>query len=118
MPFRFLKYIQPTNYFSLPVDKHHTVFPIVETINESITSFLNTDEKFKSETAKAYDLSWQAVQLGYIGNANTYTSFEKLPLEDEYRFIKKYYNSVWVFYILIIRLVCFKNPIKNISYPL
>ena len=115
MPFRFLKYIQPTNYFSLPVDKHHAVFPIVETINESITSVLTIDEKYKSETAKAYDLSWQAVQLGYIGNAKTYTSFEKLPLEDEYRFIKKYYNSVWVFYILILRLVSFKNPIKNIS---
>lgn len=115
MPFHFLKYIQPTNYFSLPVDKLQTVFPVVNDLDDSIKSYLNEDAKFKSDIAKAYDLSWQAVQLGYVGNAETYTSFKKLPLEDEYRFIKKYYNSIWVFYILILRLFSFKNPITNIS---
>lgn len=115
MPFRFLKYIQSTNYFALSIGKNYTVFPVVNTLSETIKSYLKEDNKFKSDNAKAYDLSWQAVQLGYIGNAKTYKYFEQLPLEDEYLFIKKYYNPVWVFYILILRLVSFKNPIKNIS---
>lgn len=60
-------------------------------------------------------MSWQALQKGYIGNAETYSQFEKLPIIDEYIFIRKYFNKVWSIYVLLLRLVCFKNPFVEIS---
>ncbi len=82
---------------------------------DQILEQLNSDQNFISKTALEYDLSWQAVQLGYVGDVNNYTSFEKLPLLDEYYFIRKYFNKAWVVYVLMLRIITFKNPIKEIS---
>lgn len=114
MLFDFLKYLQPTNYFTLKRSKADSVFPIVENLPIAIVKQLEEDLQFKSETAQAYDLSWQAIQKGYIGIAETYQQFVKLPIEDEYHFIRKYFNHAWVVYVLLIRLLSFKNPFKEI----
>jgi glycosyltransferase involved in cell wall biosynthesis len=55
------------------------------------------------------------VNKGYIGNAETYISFEKIPVVDEYRFLRKYFHPVWVFYVLMLRFFSFKNPFREIS---
>ncbi|PHS62082.1 MAG: glycosyl transferase family 2 [Flavobacterium sp.] len=115
MIFNFLTYLQPTHYFALKKQDGISVFPIVEELPNEIYSQLKKDSNFKSTLAQQYDLSWQAIQKGYIGDCKTYSEFEKLPAEDEYRFIRKYFNKVWASYILIIRLFSFKNPIKEIS---
>lgn len=73
------------------------------------------DSSYTSQTAMAYDLSWQAVQKGYIGTAQTYTSFEDLPLSDNYHFIRKYFHVAWVHYVLLLRLCSFKNPFKELT---
>ncbi|WP_439151533.1 glycosyltransferase family 2 protein [Winogradskyella sp.] len=114
MLFQFLKYIQPTNYFTHSTVNHASIFPVVEFLEEEIKIQLQVDKDYQSNIARGYDLSWQAVQLGYIGNAKTYKTFEEVPLGDEYRFIRKYFNSVWALYILVLRLFSFKNPVKNI----
>src|SRR5690606_15386755 len=64
--------------------------------------------------ARQYDLSWQAVNKGYIGNSEVYSSFQKIPLIDEYRFIRKYFHPVWVFYVLMLRIFTFNNPFGEI----
>ncbi|MCF6308047.1 MAG: glycosyltransferase family 2 protein [Flavobacteriaceae bacterium] len=115
MPFSFLKYLQPTHYFALKKQDGTSVFPIVEELPNEIYSQLKKDSNYKSTLAQQYDLSWQAIQKGYIGNTKTYTEFKKSPIEDEYRFIRKYFNKVWASYILILRLLSFKNPLKEIS---
>ncbi|MGE5943060.1 MAG: glycosyltransferase family 2 protein [Flavobacteriales bacterium] len=115
MPFSFLKYLQPTHYFQLPTEQGHYVFPKIEDLPKEVLQILVEDDHYSCETAKRYDLSWQAIQKGYIGKANTYTTFEKLPLVDEYRFIRKYFHWVWVFYVLVLRLVLLHNPIKEIK---
>jgi len=115
MLFRFCKYIQPTSYFSKFRNDASSVFPIFEELPSEIKGQLEKDTRYKSNLAVAYDLSWQALQKGYIGNATTYAQFEKLPVVDEYRFVRKYFNSLWAYYILGIRLVSFKNPFKELS---
>jgi len=115
MLFRFLKYIHPTHYFAIKRGDGTSVFPIVEELSEEIKNKLTRDESYVDLKSQEYDLSWQAIQKGYIGNAKTYTYFEELPLQDEYYFIKKYFNPVWVLYILFIRLITFKNPFKEIT---
>ena len=115
MLFSFLKYLQPTHYFQLYRKNGNSIFPIFETLPPEVISQLEPEQRFKSEKAKEYDLSWQAIHKGYIGNSETYTSFQKLPIIDEYRFLRKYFHSVWVFYVLLLRIFSFKNPFREIS---
>ena len=115
MLFHFLKYLQPTHYFQLYRKDGTSIFPKVEHLPEEIIAQLQPEPKFKSEKAREYDLSWQAVNKGYIGNAEVYTTFDKIPEVDEYRFLRKYFHPMWVFYVLILRILSFKNPLREIA---
>jgi len=115
MLFHFLKYLQPTHYFQLYRKNSTSVFPMIEKLPQEFIAQLLPEPKFQSEIARKYDLSWQALQKGYVGNAETYTSFEKIPIADEYRFLRKYFHSVWVFYVLMLRIFSLKNPFREIS---
>ena len=83
MPFKFLTYLQPTHYFRLFKKDNHSVFPKVEELPESFLNHLSKDDSYRSPLAKDYDLSWQAIQKGYIGEADTYINFKKSTLSDE-----------------------------------
>ena len=115
MPFSFLIYLQPTHYFRLYRKDNTSVFPLTENLPLEIIEQLEADVNFKSEQSRMYDLSWQALQKGYIGSVKTYASFEKVPLADEYRFLQKYFHKAWVFYVLLLRLISFHNPINEIK---
>ena len=104
MIFYFLKYLQPTSYFQLRRANGSFVFPIASKLPKGILEQIEPDEKYKSKLATHYDVSWQAIQKGYIGDTLRYQSFEKLPLEDEYRFVRKYFNPLWATYVLLLRL--------------
>lgn len=114
MPFVFLKYLQPTHYFRLKNLKGDTVFPKVEALPESVLEKLEQDSNYLSSHAKDYDISWQAIQLGYIGDAETYQSFNRVPVYDNYRFIRKHFHKAWVLYVLLLRVLSLHNPIKEI----
>tara|TARA_R110002020_G_scaffold154446_1_gene334172 strand:- start:235 stop:1569 length:1335 start_codon:yes stop_codon:yes gene_type:complete len=113
MLFNFLRYLQPTHYFQLYRKDGTSIFPKYKQLPEEIVAQLQPEANFKSEKAREYDLSWQAVNRGYIGNSEVYTSFEKIPVVDEYRFLRKYFHPVWVFYVLMLRLFSLKNPFRE-----
>lgn len=114
MLFVFLKYLQPTHYFRLPKQDGNSIFPKVHLLSEAVRSELIEDLNYTSPLATSYDLSWQAVQCGYIGSCATYTEFETVPVVDNYRFARKYFSSFWVFYVLIVRVLSFNNPITEV----
>ena len=116
MLFSFLKYLQPVTYFSLKREDNSSIYPIYSLLPNNVQHYLEPDLDFVSEHAKAYDLSWQAIQKGYVGDSITYYEFEKIPIIDEYHFIRKYFNQAWVYYVLLIRILSFKNPIRELSY--
>ena len=115
MLFDFLKYLQPTNYFALIKKDEASVFPIPKCLPKEIQVQLTIDKEYVSDEAQTYDLSWQAIQKGYIGSETNFTEFEKLPLKDEYRFIRKYFNPLWATYTLLLRILSLKNPFKECS---
>tara|TARA_R110001583_G_scaffold104877_1_gene252293 strand:+ start:134 stop:1462 length:1329 start_codon:yes stop_codon:yes gene_type:complete len=114
MLFDFLKYIQPTHYFGLLNKKGKSVFPIYDFIPVKVLDQLKSDPFYLSNDSIQYDLSWQAIQKGYIVTSETLAFNKKIPLIDEYRFVRKYFNSFWVYYILILRLLSFCNPLKEL----
>ncbi len=115
MLFTFLRYLHPTHYFQLFRKDGTSIFPKAENLPKEIVTQLQKESNFESESAQAYDLSWQAVSKGYIGAVKTYKSFKAVPIVDEYRFVRKYFHPVWVFYVLLLRLGSFKNPFREIA---
>lgn len=114
MLFRFLKYVQPTRYFQLQKLDGNSVFPEIEELSPEIQSALLLDTGFMDPLAQEYDRSWQAIQLGYVGQAKTFRRIKTLPLQDEYRFLRKYFHPLWSVYVLAIRLLGLQNPFKEI----
>lgn len=115
MLFHFLKYLYPTHYFQLFRKNGTSIFPIVGKLPKDIFEQLEVDYSFECEAARNYDLSWQAIHKGYIGETETYRNFETLPIGDEYRFIRKYFHKAWAFYVLMLRILSLKNPILEIA---
>lgn len=113
MPFGFLKYVQPVHYFRLFRKDGRSVFPVSRNLPEAVLCQLEADTNFQSDLAREYDLSWQAIQRGYTGDAKTYSCLEYLPIVDEYRFVRKYFHPFWVGYVFLMRIVSFKNPFKE-----
>ena len=114
MIFSFLKYVNPISYFNKMRKNNRSIFPIWEEIPNEVKEFITLDSSYSSKESSYLDASWQLVQKGYIGNTETYKFNFKNPLQDEYRFVRKYYNRIWVYYILLIRIVTFNNPILEI----
>jgi glycosyltransferase involved in cell wall biosynthesis len=115
MIFKFLEYLQPTSYFRLKRKQNGYSFPIIDQLDELTIKKAPADASYSSKKAQEYDQSWRLLQKGYIGDAATYQEFEKLPIVDEYHFSRKNFHSVWVLYVLLVRLLSFKNPITEIS---
>lgn len=111
MLFQFYKYIHPTHYFLLS-RKHTNIFPDPESLSNAILSQLKV-LPYSSEIAQKYDLSWQALQKGLVLINKPLYKIEALPLLDEYKFIRAYFKTPWVWYVLFIRLLSLKNPIKE-----
>ncbi len=115
MLFSFLKYLQPTRYFTLPNSNGKFIYPIVSEIPDDILSYLKVDKEYSSIRARTYDLSYQAIEKGYIGQVKRIEFIEEIPTVDEYRFVKKYFSTFWYYYIFIIRLFTLNNPFKEIN---
>ena len=114
MLFSFLKYLKSTHYFSLPNNRGEFIYPIVSKISEKDMENLTLDKGYSTKKAQEYDLSYQALEKGYIGSADRIKNIEKLLVVDEYRFIKKYFSTFWYVYVFIIRLLTFHNPVKEV----
>lgn len=113
MLFQFLKYVQPTSYFSLKNKKNEYIFPKIEDIKHSNFP-LKKDTNFISEEGVNQELAFRLINSGYIDDFEKIKNVAKLPILDEYRFIRKYFSSFWVFYVLVIRIFSFKNPFREI----
>jgi glycosyltransferase involved in cell wall biosynthesis len=115
MLFSFLKYLQPTHYFTLSNRKGEYIYPIASEIPKNIIKYLNIDTNYSSKTAINYDLSFQAIEKGFVGDVKKIEFIEEIPIVDEYRFVKKYFSIFWFVYTFIIRLMTFNNPFKEIN---
>lgn len=118
MIFNFLKYIKPTWYYNLKPFQDYAYFPTEEILKERGV-VLEKDIDYRSLEAQKRDLAWRAFQLGFISdqpkNGIDVWAKAKLPVEDEYRFMRKNYHPIWSLYVLFFRLVTLKKPIREVS---
>ncbi len=118
MIFNFLKYIKPTWYYNLKPDTDHAYFH-TETQLAAAGYVIETDLGYLSADAQKRDLAWRAFQSGFISKEKKpgmdVWKTIKLPVVDEYRFLKKNFSKFWVLYVLLVRLLTLKNPFREIA---
>jgi len=118
MIFNFLKYSRPIWYFNLLPKVDWGYFPTPEQLAFCRIDF-PSDTNYVSKESQNRDQAYMAFQSGFI-NRNYQKGCciwkkAKLPIEDEYRFLRKNVHSAWVFYVLMVRLITFNNPLKELS---
>lgn len=119
MIFNYFRYIQPTWYFNLKPSKDFRYFSTPEQI-EQIQTDLVIDDAFLSVEGKKRDLAYRAFQKGLITKEKSPNlgldiwSKVDIPAQDEYRFLRKNFSPIWVVYTLILRIITFHNPLKEI----
>src|SRR5690554_1272082 len=103
MIFNFLKYIRPTWYFNLRPKQDYAYFPTPEILAKYGVS-IDKDLNYRSVEAQNRDLAWRAFQQGFICpkpvQGLDVWKEPKLPLEDEYRFFRKNFHKLWMYYVL------------------
>lgn len=77
------------------------------------------DDGFETESAQKADLGYRLWNKGVMLTATKYevAQLRLLPpptLNDEYRFIRKYWGASWAGFALMLRLVSLNNPITEI----
>lgn len=117
MIFNYLKYLKPVWYFNLASSKDFCYFPSDKQLKEK-GFYLEKDTSYKSKVAQNYDLAWNAFQSGFISDTNeeglNIWQKKSFPIEDEYRFLRKNFHKAWIIYALLLRLITFHNPYKEI----
>lgn len=117
MIFNYLKYLKPIWYFNLASSKDFCYFPSDKQLKEK-GFYLEKDATYKSKVAQNYDLAWNAFQSGFISDTNeeglNIWQKQSFPIEDEYRFLRKNFHKAWIIYALLLRLITFHNPYKEI----
>ncbi len=118
MLFPFLQYINPTWYFNLPSKGVFAYFPDYELLGEDGQSLLRFDEAYSSREVSKLDAAYQAWHKGIIESdpsVSLHTASIKPTVNDNYRFIRKYFHPVWSWYVLVLRLLSLHNPIREIN---
>jgi glycosyltransferase involved in cell wall biosynthesis len=113
MIFNYLQYLKPILYFNLKPNTDFGYFPTEKQLKEAGFT-IPKDARFISEEAKRRDLAWTAFQQGIISSKSE-PGFDiwqevKLPVHDEYVFLRKNFHWTWVSYVMAIRIVTFHNP--------
>ncbi len=114
--FFFLRYIQPIWYLNLRSPSLDSSWVDYRKLSSADRKLLSVDEQYKSIDASLRDAAYQAWQKGIMvteKNLGLPQPFSRLPIRDEYRFIKKYFNPIWSWYVLGLRLFLLRNPIKE-----
>ena len=74
---------------------------------------------YDSTTVMNLDIAYQAWHKGYIGNPNknfsALISNKKVSLEDQYKFIRRMFKPIWIYYAIFIRIVTLNNPLFELK---
>ncbi len=114
--FSFIKYINPNWYYNLKSKKDVPYWIDYNKLGDSDKELINYDIGYSSEHVSLLDAAYQAWAKGIVlfdDSVKLEIEPDKIKVEDQYRFIRKYYNSIWSFYILIVRILSFHNPVSN-----
>ena len=117
--FLLQKYIQPAWYYGLAHRMPNAVLVDPALLTAQDLALLDKPSHYKTALAQRMDLAYQALQKGFIpasGNPRSELQDTVVThLEDNYRFIQRYFGKLKSIYVCIIRLLSFHNPFAELS---
>lgn len=118
--FLFLKYTRPSWYYRL-YNKSDVQLYSEETIKYVKDNSLINIFSYKDEISVYYDIVYQLINNAYIDNSSnkkTIDTYNKnvTSVKDNYIFIRRFFSTKWLIYILIIRILSLKNIYLEFKY--
>jgi GT2 family glycosyltransferase len=114
----FLRYISPTWYFNLPAAGAFAYFPDYDLLPEAERALIQWDAGYSHAGVARLDAAYQAWHKGFIGSdteKGLNCSNIQPTLSDNYRFVHRHFHPLWSWYILLLRLLSFRNPFREIG---
>jgi glycosyltransferase involved in cell wall biosynthesis len=113
--FSFIKYISPTWYFLHSTKSDKSCFVDYNSLANDEKAVIEFDVNYSSLNSSKLDAAYQALQKGIVATEQNYLKLNnyKPTIDDEYRFIKKYFSKYWAIFILMYRLFELKNLFKE-----
>jgi len=111
-----MKYVRPIWYFHQnPYEGKYSVWVEYDQLSTKEKELIHYDKDYSNSTLSCWDASYQALMKGVIKQAGNNIQLEKNELlpTDIYRFIRKYYKKIWVYFTFIQRIFSLFNPINE-----
>ncbi len=120
--FKHLKYfINPVWYFYLDSTKNNSIWISYDDMPEEVKKVINYFPNYNNEYFVLIDCTYQAWARGYINNDSD-KNLDELDISikkiksDRYLFTRRMFKPIWSWYTLLMQILTFNNPLKEIYY--
>lgn len=113
----FYPYLAPIDYYNLPESNSFCFFPGFSSLAESESQLISYCAEYSNLEIANMDAAYQAVNKGFIFNISNHQALLKNiqpSTVDSYRFTKRFFHPAWSWYVLILRLLSFHNPFREL----
>lgn len=107
--FDALKILKPAWYFNH--SKVQDIWTDMSNVSPENGQYLLPDDRFISTSGKLTDQAYRLLQLHVPSDAPKPLKVNSISVRDEYTFIAKYFNKIWLPYYYLNRICRLKNPI-------
>ena len=115
-----LKIVKPIWYFSIFTKKPKN-FIDYKSLDKKTLSKINICYDYSSEELTEIDAMYQLINKGFIIKSNVesynYIDLENnsydITIKDQYLFLRRMYKSIWIYYILILKIISFKIKLED-----
>jgi len=116
--FSFIKYAQPAWQFNLIPQTNKSFASCYITERKCPEELIDT--RYQTKTAQLADAGYQLWNRGVLLQSTREEieklhSLKEISLTDEYIFIRKYWGTFWATFAFMLRIISFKNPLKELK---
>ncbi len=116
-PFYFLRYLKPLWYYHLRPRRAVPYFVDYRRMNPQEQALVEWDPGYSSEDVSLLDAAWQAWNRGLIvtdPSKGLAVDSIRPSIDDNYRFLRKYFRPIWSWYVLVLRLLSGHHPVREV----
>lgn len=118
MLFNFIKYIDTSWYYNLAPKDGTSYWIDHAMIEEKVAGRVDLCDHYSSLAAQQNDAAFQLWEMGLIVTDSNLLMPQVqtvFNVRDNYIFLRRHYSPFWSVYVLILRLVTFCNPFKELG---
>ena len=112
-----LRIVKPIWYYYLNLSNNTNYWIDYRKLSISYKQIINYCEEYISYDAALIDAAYQIWIRGFIdtegGKSLVFDHSFNICINDQYRFIRRMFKPIWVYYVLFIRLISFNNPLRE-----